>query len=56
MKNIEHLITCGDSFTEGHEMGETASWAYWTADGLNTEVLLMWVLLAAVTMPGTTTS
>ena len=39
MKNIEHLITCGDSFTEGHEMGETASWAYWTADGLNLKLI-----------------
>jgi hypothetical protein len=35
MQNIKNLIVCGDSFTEGHDMGETASWAYWTADTLN---------------------
>jgi hypothetical protein len=35
MQNIKNLIVCGDSFTEGHDMGETASWAYWIADTLN---------------------
>ena len=30
----KYLISCGDSFTEGHDMGEQASWAYWTANSL----------------------
>ena len=38
MKSIKNLIACGDSFTEGHEMGEPASWAYWTADSLGLEL------------------
>jgi hypothetical protein len=37
--NKKYLIVCGDSFTEGHEMGETASWAYWTAKSLNLELI-----------------
>lgn len=35
----KYLITCGDSFTEGHDMGERASWAYWTADSLGLELI-----------------
>jgi hypothetical protein len=37
--NKKYLITCGDSFTEGHDMGEKASWAYWTSDSLNLELI-----------------
>lgn len=34
----KYLIACGDSFTEGHLIGETASWAYWTAKSLGLEL------------------
>lgn len=35
----KYLVVCGDSFTEGHDMGEQASWAYWTADSLGLELI-----------------
>lgn len=31
----KYLVVCGDSFTEGHMIGETASWAYWVAKDMN---------------------
>lgn len=31
----KYLVACGDSFTHGHMMGETASWAYWVAKDMN---------------------
>jgi hypothetical protein len=37
--NKKYLIACGDSFTAGHDMGETASWAYWTAESLELELI-----------------
>jgi len=35
----KYLISCGDSFTEGHELGEQASWAYWTAESLDLKLI-----------------
>jgi hypothetical protein len=35
----KYLISCGDSFTAGHDMGSEASWAHWTADSLNLELI-----------------
>jgi hypothetical protein len=35
----KYLIVSGDSFTEGHNMGEQASWAYWVAKELNLELI-----------------
>jgi hypothetical protein len=35
----KYLIVSGDSFTEGHQMGEQASWAYWVAKELNLELI-----------------
>lgn len=35
----KYLITCGDSFTEGHTMGEKASWAHWVAKEMNLELI-----------------
>lgn len=35
----KYLIACGDSFTEGHDMGETASWAYWTSSSLGLNLI-----------------
>jgi hypothetical protein len=35
----KYLITCGCSFTEGHDMGEQASWAYWTAKTLKLDLI-----------------
>lgn len=37
--NKKYLIVCGDSFTEGHVMGEKASWAYWVAKKMNLELI-----------------
>lgn len=37
--NKKHLIVCGDSFTEGHDMGNQASWAYWTANTLRLKLV-----------------
>lgn len=37
--NKKYLIVCGDSFTQGHDMGSEASWAHWTADILNLELI-----------------
>ena len=37
--NKKYLITCGDSFTEGHDLGKVASWAYWTSDSIGTELI-----------------
>ena len=28
MENKKYLVVCGDSFTEGHMLGEKGSWAY----------------------------
>lgn len=35
----KYLIVSGDSFTEGHNMGEQASWAYWVAKELNLKLI-----------------
>jgi hypothetical protein len=35
----KYLIVSGDSFTEGHHMGERASWAYWVAKELNLKLI-----------------
>ena len=35
----KYLIACGDSFTEGHDIGETGSWAYWTSESLGLELI-----------------
>ena len=37
--NKKYLIVSGDSFTEGHDMGEQASWAYWVAKKMNLELI-----------------
>jgi hypothetical protein len=37
--NKEYLVVCGDSFTEGHTMGEQASWAYWVSKQLNLKLI-----------------
>lgn len=37
--NKKYLVVSGDSFTQGHEMGEKASWAYWVAKELNLELI-----------------
>lgn len=37
--NKKYLVVSGDSFTEGHEMGEVASWAHWVAKELNLELI-----------------
>lgn len=37
--NRKYLIVSGDSFTEGHQMGERASWAYWVAKELNLQLI-----------------
>lgn len=35
MKFKKYLVVCGDSFTQGHTMGERASWAYPLAKKMN---------------------
>lgn len=35
----KYLVVSGDSFTEGHNIGEQASWAYWVAKELNLELI-----------------
>jgi len=35
----KYLVVCGDSFTEGHVMGEKASWAYWVSKELNLKLI-----------------
>jgi len=37
--NKKYLVVSGDSFTEGHTMGEQASWAYWVAKKMNLELI-----------------
>lgn len=37
--NKKYLITCGDSFTKGHTLGEKGSWAYHTAKKMNLELV-----------------
>lgn len=37
--NKKYLVVCGDSFTEGHMIGETASWAYWVAKDMNLNLI-----------------
>lgn len=39
LKQYKYLVVCGDSFTQGHVMGEQASWAYWTAKELGLELI-----------------
>ena len=39
LKQYKYLVVCGDSFTQGHVMGEQASWAYWTAEKLGLELI-----------------
>jgi hypothetical protein len=39
MENKKYLVVCGDSFTEGHIMGERASWAYHLAEKMNLELV-----------------
>lgn len=39
LSKYKYLVVCGDSFTQGHIMGETASWAYWTAKELGLELV-----------------
>ena len=39
LKQYKYLVVCGDSFTQGHVMGEQASWAYWTAKKLGLELI-----------------
>lgn len=37
--NKKYLIAAGDSFTTGHSIGETASWAYWVSDQLGLKLI-----------------
>ncbi len=39
MKNKKYLVVCGDSFTEGHMLGEIGSWAYPLAKKMNLELI-----------------
>lgn len=39
LSQYKYLVVCGDSFTQGHIMGEQASWAYWTAQELGLELV-----------------
>jgi len=39
MKSKKYLVVCGDSFTQGHIMGERASWAYPLAKKMNLELI-----------------
>lgn len=35
----KYLVVCGDSFTEGHMLGERGSWAYHLANKMNLELI-----------------
>lgn len=39
LSKYKYLVVSGDSFTEGHVMGERASWAYWTAKELGLQLV-----------------
>lgn len=39
LNQYKYLVVSGDSFTQGHVIGETASWAYWTAKELGLELI-----------------
>lgn len=39
LSQYKYLVVSGDSFTQGHIMGEQASWAYWTAQELGLELV-----------------
>lgn len=39
MVRKKYLVVCGDSFTEGHLLGEKGSWAYYLAKKMNLELI-----------------
>jgi hypothetical protein len=39
MKNKKYLVVCGDSFTEGHMLGERGSWAFYLAQTMNLKLI-----------------